>query len=107
MPRDFDERYFQCAPEDQQTASFLRGGESVELFNLTPEGFLSFRLPRLALGLRTRFSDDTVTHRPDLHTVILEPDYPRVSLVWHAALPCHGRRHQLKGTTIYQKKMLH
>ncbi|MBV9342187.1 MAG: DUF2169 domain-containing protein, partial [Acidobacteria bacterium] len=35
LPADFDHRYYQCAPEDQQT-DYIRGGERVVLDNLTP-----------------------------------------------------------------------
>ena len=40
LAEDFDERYHQCAPEDQQVAGYLKGGEQVDLFNLTPNGYL-------------------------------------------------------------------
>jgi len=39
-----------------------------------------------------------------LHTVILEPDFPRVSLVWHSALPCHFKGHKLERTLIRLKR---
>jgi len=44
LPDDFDEGYYQCAPEDQQI-THLRGGELVSLFGLTPEDKISFKLP--------------------------------------------------------------
>ena len=45
LPADFDERFFQCVPEDQQV-DFLTGGEEVELSNLDPEHkSLKFCLP--------------------------------------------------------------
>jgi len=37
LPADFDTRYYQCAPPDQQIA-YPRGGEKVLLINLTPDG---------------------------------------------------------------------
>src|SRR6516225_1497216 len=46
-PNDFDAHYNNTAPIDQQTARFLRGGEQVELVNLTPAGRLAFKLPRI------------------------------------------------------------
>lgn len=46
LPDDFDERYYQCAPADQQIPH-LQGGESVWLVNLSPWGELRFRIPRL------------------------------------------------------------
>ena len=106
LPEDFDDRFYQCAPPDQQTPRFLKGGEEVYLTNLTPGGVLAFRLPRVVLGFETDFGDEPVRHRANLHTVILEPDVPRVMLVWHTALPCHPKVTKLRKTRIIQKTLL-
>lgn len=108
LPLDFDDRYYQCAPIDQQAPQFLQGDEPVALLNLTPQGKLHFKLPRVILGFETFFySGDRQLHeRPKLHTVIIEPDFPRVSLLWHSALPCHPKVLKLKETRIIQKRLL-
>lgn len=108
LPEDFDDRHYQCAPFDQQAPQFLSGGEPVALINLTPNSQLRFELPRLFLGFETFFyTDERQLHnRPRLHTVILEPDFPRVSLVWHSALPCHPKVRKLNKTRIIQKQIL-
>jgi hypothetical protein len=105
LPDDFDERYFQCAPPDQQSTEYLRGNEPVILHNLTPQGTLHTSVPVVRLGFETRFQDGTrVTHsNRALHTVIIEPDYPRLSLVWHSALPCHFKVYQLIETAVTLK----
>lgn len=105
LPADFDELWYQSAPIDQQTRGHLVGGESVVLINLgmhEHQGRLQFDLPRLALDFETLFHDGThLRHNPPaLHTVILEPDLPRVSLVWHSALACHARVHKLDRTLV-------
>ena len=102
LPHDFDERFFQCAPQDQQAPAFLRGGEPVVLYRMTPAGELRFVLPKIFLGFDTRFYDGTreIHKERKLHTVILEPDYPRVSLVWHTALPCHFKVQKLERTIV-------
>lgn len=105
LPDDFDERFFQCAPADQQSPTPLRGGEPVVLLNLSPNGPMRFVLPKLYLGFETRFQG-TPTHihrHRRLHSVILEPDVPRVSLVWHSALPCHHLVHKLQRTVVFLK----
>jgi hypothetical protein len=106
LPLDFNERYFQCAPEDQQAQGYLRGGEPVELYNLTPERVLRFNLPRVVLSFRTNFGEETVDHRAVLDTVILEPDAPRVIMVWSTMLPCHHKVLKLQETSIRQKQQL-
>ena len=102
LPDDFDIRFHQCAPADQQAAAFLQGGESAALLNLTPEGNLSFDLPRVRPDFETHFYDGTrqLHDAPQLHTVIIEPDHPRVSLVWHSALRCHAKVHWLDRTIV-------
>ncbi len=106
LPKDFDERYYQSAPEDQWPPKPLRGGEEVELVNVTPGGVLRFKLPRLALSFETQFRDRRETHHATLQSVILEPDHPRVILVWLSALPCHPRVAQLQYTVIREKEFV-
>jgi len=104
LPEDFDERFHQSAPEDQQVP-FLKGGELVELCNLTPDGILRFRLPRVTLGFETVFDNaDNERHRSFLHTVLLEPDVPQVTMVWHTHLPCHHKVLKLSDTDIFLKQ---
>jgi hypothetical protein len=106
-PADLDDRYFLCSPEDQRPNEFLRGGEAVELLNLTPGGRLAFNLPRVAFGFETEFRDGHVEeHRARLHTVILEPDKPRVILVWRTELACHPRVLKLLRTVVRQKRVI-
>jgi len=106
LPGDFDDRFHQCAPRDQQTQQFLKGGEEVELFHLTTSGHLAFYLPRVILGFETDFGNELTPHRGSLHTVIIEPDFPRVQMVWHTALPCHAKVTKLKSTRITEKRLL-
>lgn len=105
LAEDLDDRHFQSAPPDQQAPHWLRGGEPVVLLRLTPGQDLRFTLPKLYLGFETRFYDGTrqVHPKKQLHTVILEPDFPRVSLVWHTALPCHFKVHKLERTVVTLK----
>lgn len=108
LAEDLDDGYFQCAPVDQQAPAFLRGGEPVVLHRLTPGGRLEFRLPKIYLGFDTRFFDGSreIHRNRRLHTVIVEPDYPRVSLVWHSALPCHFKVQKLQRTIVSLKTEL-
>lgn len=109
LPADLDPRHWQTAPPEQQYPGRLRGGEPVGLIHLTPPGFgheglLQFPLPKLSLGFETWFYDGTRQRsRSTIHTVILEPDYPRVSIVHHMALPCHPKVNLLDRTIITVK----
>lgn len=106
-PLDLDDRFFLCSPEDQRPRQFLRGGELVELLNLTPDGCLSFLLPRIAFRFETEFrGKPSVIHRGVLHTVILEPDAPRVVMVWQTALRAHADVHRLTQTWVSQLQVI-
>lgn len=106
LPTDLDERYWQCAPPPLYAGGRLKGGEAVCLGNLAPPGYghnglLIFALPQIVPAFRTQFYDGSVRyHQGRLHTVIIESDFPRVSIVWHSALPCHHLVNQLESTTV-------
>lgn len=102
-PADFDDRHYQCAPDDQQAV--LHGGEEVVLHNLSAGGQMRFVLPRVALGLYTRFAAGAEPHGAKLHTVILEPEGKRVILVWQSALACRSV-YELLSTTVFEKRRI-
>lgn len=105
LPADFDERFFQSVPTDQQAPGFLRGGEPVVLHRLTPHGDIKCVLPKVFLGFETIFYDGArqVHDSRRLHTVTIESDGPRLSLLWHTALRCHHRVQKLKKTVVTLK----
>lgn len=87
LPADFDERYHQAAPEDQQLP-WPAGGEEVVLLNLTPEGRMRFTLPVVELPVVfLRRDGSRVEQRPVLDTILVEPDARRVCLTWRTSLP--------------------
>ena len=87
LPADFDDRYYQSAPLDQQL-DHLRGDEEVTLVNLTPQGETVFRLPRREVPV-TFFLKNYEEKKVDAacDTLIIEPDLGRFVMVWRAALP--------------------
>lgn len=106
LPLDFDERFFQCAPTDQQLSRPLPRNAKVRLTNLTPNGYLEFSLPRVHLSFLTDLAGKEIQHHSSLHTVVIEPDHPRVILVWHTALPCQNQEQFLKQTQIIGKPLV-
>ena len=87
LPDDFDEHFFQCAPEDQRI-DFPQGGEEVQLRHLSPDRpEIRFHLPPLGKIpiniLRFDLSIETVQALPD--TLYFEPDACRFSVVWRGS----------------------
>jgi hypothetical protein len=86
LPRDYDDRFAQAAPADQQFARALRGGETVTVVNMTPEGALRFQLPKIHLTFDTMVSRRIEEHRASLATVHLATETMKLSLIWQTAL---------------------
>lgn len=89
LPADFDERYFQMAPPDQQITP-PKGGEEVVLINLTSSGRESFRLPSTRLPM-TLFKGREKAYEANIlpDTVLFDPENRRVSLVWRISQRIH------------------
>jgi hypothetical protein len=87
LPADFDERYFQMAPPDQQIDS-PRAGTDVQLVGLTTSGREQFRLPLTELpitlfrGRETAFDGSL---QPD--TLLFDTDARILCLVWRLQAP--------------------
>lgn len=100
---DFEPRYNNCAPADQQSPRFLVGGERVDVLNMSERGALSFEIPKVRFTFRTRFGQERVDHEGQLCTVIVEPNVPRVMLVWQTSIICNRRADQLDETLVVEK----
>ncbi len=87
LPPDFDERYYQAAPADQQI-NHLQGGERVFLENLTPQGQTSFDLPAISVPVVYFYRNgDVLRQTAVIDTVILEPDEGLFTLTWRTHVP--------------------
>lgn len=86
LPKDFDNRYFQAAPADQQMP-YPVGGEDVVLVNLTPEGRVQFQLPKLDLMVTAfpkRGNKQELVAVID--TIVIEPNQSSFSITWRTNL---------------------
>jgi hypothetical protein len=99
LPPDFDFAFWNAAPPDQQT-DYWQGDEIIELVNLcsadTPganidaQGNTRLRLalPAHECFLLCRHRDGTLfRHALVIDTVLVEPEWRTLTLVWRAALP--------------------
>ena len=106
LPADWDPRSLLCSPPDQRSDQRLRGGEPVELINLNPDGRLAFNLPKVYLTFRTNIDNRFEEHRSRLATVIIEPDFPRVIMVWQTSLKIRNNGDYLEETVVREKPYL-
>lgn len=87
LPHDFDPRYYQSAPEDQQI-DYPEGGETVVLINLTPDCTREFVLPAITVPVEfCPLDNEPEKMTAFLDTILFEPDAERFMLVWRASYP--------------------
>ena len=108
LAKDFDRRYQQSAPPQQQVQGHLRGGEQAALLNLHPRRpKLTFLLPRLSLRFVTRFRRGAnEEHRATLSTVAIDTIAMQVAMAYLTELPCHWRGHDLLETRMTLREWL-
>jgi hypothetical protein len=100
LPGDFDPRYFQCAPPEQQIAH-PKGLEEFELLNLTPEGRARFRLPALDVPVEvTNAHYERHEIRAALDTVLIDGDARTVMLSWRASHPLRRNLLELRQIVV-------
>jgi hypothetical protein len=87
LPSDFDERYYQAAPPDQQL-DMPMGEQTVTLLNLSRHGRTQFTLPHFEAPIQMFLKNgdrEDLTARVD--TIQIEPDLARVTMSWRVARP--------------------
>ncbi len=86
LPADFDDRYHQSAPPEQQI-EHPREDLLVELTNLTPDGRLAFLLPHMHLPVKIlyKYREEDLVAVTD--TIVIEPDERRCTITARASTP--------------------
>ncbi|QRK07336.1 DUF2169 domain-containing protein [Archangium violaceum] len=99
LPRDFNPRYFQCAPEDQQLPA-LRGGEVFRCLGLTESGPWTVTVPRLQVPIAFRFPNSWVSTEARMDTVLLDVDAREVVVTWRASVPLAKKLSHLREVQV-------
>lgn len=108
LPKDFDDRFYQAAPLDQQVPGHLKGGEVIVVQNMSPGGRFEFRVPRISLGIMTEFEQGPNVHgNARIHTLCIYPSEEKFTVTWQTSLECHQKVQQLRESTIYIKQPIH
>lgn len=99
LAEDFDERFFQGAPEDQWCGP-LHGGEHVGVAGATPTGTWKLTIPAPRVGVKIVSQQGEENYQPILDTLILEPDDERVILVWRTCTPLRVKASRLEEVSV-------
>lgn len=100
---DFDPRFRNCAPADQQTSAYLTGGERVEITGMNESGSLTFDVPRAELKFRTRLNNQWIEHEGHLSALIIHPNMSRFSMAWQTGISCNRHADALEETLVVQR----
>ncbi|MCC8392300.1 DUF2169 domain-containing protein [Paraburkholderia sp. MMS20-SJTR3] len=103
LPADFDERYYQAAPADQQLPIPL-AEQTVTLVNLTVDGRRSFSLPYFEAPVyvfpKKGGREDL---KANLDTLVIEPDEQRVTMTWRVARPLKKNMFEIAQVLVGRK----
>jgi hypothetical protein len=100
LPSDFDERYYQAAPSDQQV-KHLSGGEQVTLYNLTARGRIDFKLPAVSVPVTFYLKrQGEVEQHSTTDTIIIEPDLGRFILLSRATRPLRRNMFEVEQVVV-------
>lgn len=103
LPRDFDERYFQAAPADQQV-DIATAAMDVTLSNLTPDGLRHFVLPHFEAPVHVlpkKGSREDLTAALD--TIVFEPDLDRFTMTWRVSRPLKRNMFEIERVLVGRK----
>lgn len=103
LPKDFDERYYQAAPEDQQLP-LPKGPIDVVLSGFTADGVRQFTLPNFEAPVhvfpkRGDREDLTAT----LDTITFHPDQGHFTMSWRVARPLRKSMHEIAQVLVGRK----
>jgi hypothetical protein len=95
LPKDFDERYYQASPEDQQV-QVPKGPMEVVLSGFTRDGVRQFVLPHFEATVRVfPRGGGREDHVATLDTIMFEPDEGRFTMTWRVARPLMKSIHEI------------
>jgi hypothetical protein len=99
LPADFDDRYFQSAPTDQQFPLF-KGGEVIRCVHMAASPVVEYRIPSLQLPVSFGFEKGDVRSFGVLDTIVLKPHEGFATLTWRATVPLGKRLHALRSIVV-------
>jgi hypothetical protein len=103
LPPDFDERYYQAAPEDQQLA-LPKGPMEVVLSGFTDDGPRQFLLPHFEAPVHVfpkRGEREDLT--ASLDTIVFDTDAQRFTMSWRMARPLKKSMHEIAQVLVGKK----
>jgi hypothetical protein len=103
LPKDFDERYYQAAPADQQIPH-PKAALEVVLEGVTPDGVRRFTLPYFEAPVHVfPKRGERENYTATLDTIVFEPDAERFTMTWRVARPLKKSLHEIAQVLVGRK----
>lgn len=103
LPKDFDERYYQAAAEDQQVP-LPKGPMEVVLSGLTHDGVRRFMLPYFEAPVHVFAKNGERDYLiASLDTIVFQPDFDRFTMTWRVARPLRKSMHEIAQVLVGKK----
>lgn len=103
LPKDFDERYYQAAPLDQQMP-IPTEALKVRLSHLTPDGLREFTLPYFEAPVHVfAKAGEREDYVAKLDTIVFEPDAERFTMSWRVTRPLKKSMHEIAQVLVGRK----
>jgi hypothetical protein len=103
LPQDFDERYYQAAPEDQQMP-LPKATMDVVLEGFRPDGTRRFNLPYFDAPVHVfPKRGDREDLNATLDTIVFEPDHERFTMTWRVARPLKKNMFEIAQVLVGKK----
>ncbi|MFN0314421.1 MAG: DUF2169 domain-containing protein [Burkholderiales bacterium] len=103
LPRDFDERYYQAAPHDQQLP-IPKAPLEVVLRGFTLDGERRFMLPYLEAPVHVfPKRGEHEVHMASVDTIVFEPDLERCTVSWRVSRPLRKGLHEIAQVVVGMK----
>ena len=105
LPDDFNPRFFNVAHPDLVCHGYLKGGEPLEIINVSPNGPIRCTLPICRLETAVRIAGRTETPPLNLETVLLEPSNATLCLTWRSSVQCDKKTLKVEQVDITLQNM--
>ncbi|MEM9194364.1 MAG: DUF2169 domain-containing protein [Myxococcota bacterium] len=106
-PLDQDERFHQAAAPGLIMTSHARGGELVELNNVSAKGAIRFELPKLSFFVGALIDRKMTEFRPALDTIVIRPSDDRtLELTWRSAVPLPRPIRRCSAIQVHERRRI-
>ena len=88
MPEDFNSKFFNTSHSDLVCKEYLKGGEPVQILNMSSKGPLKFNIPQCEFDTQVRIAGNNEPLHLNLETILFEPIDLKFSMTWRAKKEC-------------------